>query len=145
MLEIIQSIPSKNIGQSHHDEQAKLCSHYCRKKCLKSRGKHTFRYGAEFPVNFRAIVLSVIQCLLAMKNHFSDARMVFELFQINASALRCSEPDLLCISKDSRFRTLKLSTFLTCLNCQFSPSQSYIRRCLVCVCYICVYNSSSYC
>ena len=49
----------KNVGQSHRDERANLCGHYCR-KCLKSRGNHALRCGAEFPVNFRATVLSVI-------------------------------------------------------------------------------------
>ena len=51
--------PGKNVGQSHRDERAKLCGHYCR-KCLKSRGNHALRCGAEFPVNFRATVLRVI-------------------------------------------------------------------------------------
>ena len=40
---------------------------------------------------------------------------MFELFRINASALSRSELDLLSISKDPRFQTLKLSSFLTCL------------------------------
>ena len=49
----------KNVGQSHRDEQAKLCGHYCRKS-LKSCGNHAvLRSGAEFPVNFRATVLIV--------------------------------------------------------------------------------------
>ena len=48
----------KNVGQSHRDERAKLCGHYCR-KCLKSRGNHALRCGAEFPVNFTVTVLSV--------------------------------------------------------------------------------------
>ena len=71
----------KNVGQSHRDERGKLCGHYCR-KCLKSRGNHALRCGAEFPVNFRATVLSVTKCLLATKNHFVDARTVFELLWI---------------------------------------------------------------
>ena len=81
--------PGKNVGQSHHDVRAKLCGHYC-SICRKSCGDH----GAEFTVNFRATVLSVILCLLALKNHFLDARTV----------LRCSEPDLLSILRDLRFR-----------------------------------------
>ena len=51
--------PGKNVGQSRRDERAKLCGHYCR-KCLKSRENYALRYGAEFLVNFRATVLSVI-------------------------------------------------------------------------------------
>ena len=51
--------PGKNVGQSHSDERAKLCGNYCR-KCLKSRGNHAPRCGAEFLGNFRATVLSVI-------------------------------------------------------------------------------------
>ena len=42
--------PGKNVGPSHHDEQAKLCGHYCR-KCLKSCGNHALRCGAESPVD----------------------------------------------------------------------------------------------
>ena len=34
---------------------------------------------------------------------------------LNVSALSRSEPDLLSISRDPRFQTLKLSIFLTCL------------------------------
>ena len=51
--------PGKNVGLSHHDQRAKLCSHSCRKR-LKSHGNHALRCGAEFPVNFTATVLSVI-------------------------------------------------------------------------------------
>ena len=50
-----------------------------------------------------------------MKNHFLDARTVFELFWTNASALSRYEPDLLSILRDPRFQTLKLSSFLPCL------------------------------
>ena len=105
---------SKTNGSIEKHLGAKLCGHYCH-KCLKLHGNHALRCGAEFPVNFRPTVLSVIQCLLVMKNHFFDARMVFEPFWINASALSRSEPDLLSTSRDPRFQTLKLSTFLTCL------------------------------
>ena len=51
----------KNVGQSHGEKRAKLCGHYCR-RCLKSHGNHALQCGAEFPVNFRATVLSVIYC-----------------------------------------------------------------------------------
>ena len=43
------------------------------------------------------------------------ATTVFELFWINASVLSHSQPDLLSLSRDPRFQTQKLSTFLTCL------------------------------
>ena len=60
-----------------------------------------------------------------MKNHFLDARTVFELFWINASVLSHSQSDLLSLSKGSEVQDSKI-VHLFDVSCQFTPSQSYI-------------------
>ena len=60
-----------------------------------------------------------------MKDRFLDARTVFELVWTNASALSRYEPDLLSISRDPRFQTLKLSSFLPCLDSSRTRNRIY--------------------